>query len=163
MLLPGACNNNVHLFQTGDYVAILNEMIHDHRLIPWTGVRTWDRRSVSGWGIRGATGTADTLVVDTLNLRGAFRALERARCTSSNGSPGSMPTTLLYEFTVVDDPKTWTEAVDCSGFPMCEEPGTDLRCACITKAITAWRTCWPARVLREKSADAFRPGAGEGW
>ena len=105
-MLPGAYNNNVHLFQTGDYVAILNEMIHDHRLIPLDGrphvgpqIRQWMGDSRGHWD-------GDTLVVDTMNLRGAFRASSDSlhlieRFTRIDAE------TLLYEFTV-DDPNTWT-------------------------------------------------------
>jgi hypothetical protein len=105
-MLPGAYNNNVHLFQSREYVAILNEMIHDHRLVPLDGrphagpaIRQWMGDSRGRW-------EGDTLVVDTRNLRGAFRAssemmhlVERFTRVDADS--------LLYEFTV-DDPKTWT-------------------------------------------------------
>jgi hypothetical protein len=104
-MLPGAYNNNMQLFQTADHVAILNEMIHDHRLIPLDGrphiqdhVRQWMGDSRGRW-------EGDTLVVDTRNLRGAFRGtsdtlrlIERFTRIDDN--------TLLYEFTV-EDPATW--------------------------------------------------------
>jgi hypothetical protein len=105
-MLPGAYNNNVQLFQTRDHVAILNEMIHDHRIVPLDGrpqvgprMRQWMGTSVGRWD-------GDTLVVDTVNLPGAFRASSEKmhlieRFTRVNADM------LLYEFTV-DDPETWT-------------------------------------------------------
>ena len=34
---PGAYNNFVEIFQTPTHVALLNEMINDHRIIPLDG------------------------------------------------------------------------------------------------------------------------------
>ena len=36
-MTPGAYNNNVQIFQAPGYVAILNEMIHDARIVPLDG------------------------------------------------------------------------------------------------------------------------------
>src|SRR6266850_260517 len=36
-MVPGAYNNNVELFQTPDTVVIVNEMVHDQRIIPLDG------------------------------------------------------------------------------------------------------------------------------
>src|SRR5215831_15397149 len=65
--LPGGYNNNVHIFQTRDYVAILQEMIHEVRVIPLDGrphlsdsLRQWMGDSRGHW-------ESDTLVVDTTN------------------------------------------------------------------------------------------------
>src|SRR5438094_7540970 len=33
-ILPGPYNNNIEIIQTSGYVAILNEMIHEHRIVP---------------------------------------------------------------------------------------------------------------------------------
>lgn len=105
-MLPGAYNNNVHLFQARDHVAILNEMIHDHRLVPLDGrphvrpeIRQWMGDSRGHW-------EGDTLVVDTTNLRGAFRASSDKLHLVERFTRVDMET-LLYEFTV-DDPDTWT-------------------------------------------------------
>src|SRR5262249_10171117 len=60
---PGAYNNNFQLFQTPEYVVILNEMIHDARVIPLDGrphghIRLWRGDSRGHW-------EGDTLVIDT--------------------------------------------------------------------------------------------------
>ena len=105
-MLPGAYNNNMELFQTPDTVVIVNEMVHDQRIIPVDGrpqvgseFRLWMGSSRGRWD-------GDTLVVDTTNFRptvfrGASAKLhlvERFRRVDAD--------TLMYAFTV-DDPATW--------------------------------------------------------
>jgi hypothetical protein len=107
-MLPGGYNQNVHLFQTSDYVAILNEMVHNVRIVPLDGrphgtLAQWTGDSRGFWD-------GDTLVVETKNFR---------RETSFRGSSKNLnlterftridSKTLLYEFTV-EDPTTWMEA-----------------------------------------------------
>jgi hypothetical protein len=107
-MIPGAYNNNVQLLQTPEYVVILNEMIHNARVIPLDGrphgrIRQWSGDSRGHW-------EGNTLVVDTLNFK---------RETSLDGSTANThlierftragENTLLYEFTV-DDPSTWTRS-----------------------------------------------------
>ena len=114
-MLPGPYNNNFQILQTRDRVVILNEMIHDARIVPLDGsphlpssIREWRGDSRGHWD-------GKTLVVDTTNfndeysLQGSDRNLhliERFTRTS--------PDTLMYEFTV-DDPtafsKPWTAQI----------------------------------------------------
>jgi hypothetical protein len=114
-MLPGPYNNFFQIVQTPDRLVILNEMIHDARVIPLDGsphlasnIRQWMGDSRGHW-------ERDTLVVDTTNfsdkysLRGSDRNLhliERFTRVS--------PDTLLYEFTV-DDPtafaRPWTAQI----------------------------------------------------
>ena len=116
-LRPSAYNNNVQIVQAPGYVAMLNEMIHDVRMIPLDGrphigprIRQWRGDSRGRW-----EGT--TLVVETTNF---------TEKTNFNGSTEDVrvierftrvaPDTLNYEFTV-SDPRSyarpWTAA-----FPM---------------------------------------------
>ena len=105
-MTPGAYNNNVQLFQTKDYVVILNEMIHDARIVPLDGrphghVRQWKGDSRGHW-------EGDTLVVDTVNFRRETslpNSSENTRVVERFTRAGEG--TLLYEFTV-DDPTVWT-------------------------------------------------------
>jgi hypothetical protein len=105
-MLPGAYNNNVGIFQTADQVVILNEMVHDHRVIPFDrrpavsdAIRLWMGSSRAHW-------EGDTLAVTTTNFRpmvfrsasDTFSLTERFTLVSRD--------TLMYEFTV-DDPLTW--------------------------------------------------------
>src|SRR5712692_3184498 len=106
---PTAYNNNVQLIQSPGYVAILNEMIHEHRIVPLDGRAHMDQ-SISQWlGDSRGHWEGDTLVVDTTNFRlpgdssGAsgrrMRVVERFTRVDS--------ATLVYRYTV-DDPETWT-------------------------------------------------------
>ena len=108
-MTPSAYNNNVQLFQTPDYVVILNEMIHDARIVPLDGRPHGTLRQWAG-DLRGRW-EGDTLIVDTVNFHAAplmttseFSAnkhylIERFRRIDAD--------TLLDQFTV-EDPTTWT-------------------------------------------------------
>ena len=107
-MTPAAYNQNVELFQTRQNVVILNEMIHNARVVPMDGrphgqLRQWVGDSRGHW-------EGETLVVDTTNFlrETAFLAgkttqnlhlIERFTRVDAD--------TLMYEFTV-DDPTVWT-------------------------------------------------------
>ena len=55
-MLPGAYNNFVQVFQGPGYVAILNEMVHDVRLVPLDGRPSLPSRSANGRVTRVAGG-----------------------------------------------------------------------------------------------------------
>ncbi len=100
---PSAYNNNMQLFQTDDHVVILNEMVHDSRVIPLDGsahlpdsVRQWMGDSRGHWD-------GNTLVVETRNFttKTSFRGsgpnmLLVERFTRADAD------TLVYEYTVTD-------------------------------------------------------------
>ena len=107
-MTPSAYNNNMQLFQTEDHVVILNEMVHDARIVPLDGrphlpadLRQWIGSSRAHWD-------GDTLVVETINRRDeSFRDSTRhlhltERFTRADAN------TLVYEVTL-DDPTTWTQ------------------------------------------------------
>jgi len=105
--LPNYFYNNLHqIVQTRDSVVILNEMVHDARVIRMNAqhvpkaIRKWMGDSVGHW-------EGDTLVVDTTNLtdktrfRGSTENLHVVeRFTRLDER------TLLYRFTI-EDPDTW--------------------------------------------------------
>ena len=112
---PSAYNNNMQLFQTAGHIVILNEMVHDARVIPLDGsdhlpdgVRQWRGDSRGRW-------EGDTLVVETKNFtaktsfRGTgpgLRLVERFTRVAEG--------TLLYEYTVTDPEsfeRPWSVAV----------------------------------------------------
>src|SRR5215475_2690819 len=107
-MTPGAYNNNFQLFQTPEYFVILNEMVHDARIVPMDGrphgrLRQWKGDSRGHF-------EGDTLVVDTTNFKretslpnssANTHLVERFRRTG--------PDTLSYQFTV-EDPTVWTRA-----------------------------------------------------
>ena len=66
--MPSAYNNNMQLFQTEDNVFILNEMVHDARIIPLesrghlpSSVQQWNGDSRGRWD-------GDTLAVESRNF-----------------------------------------------------------------------------------------------
>ena len=67
-ILPGGYNQNIQIFQTPDHVVILNEMVHDSRIISLDGrqhvadtLRQWMGDGRGYWD-------GDTLVVETTNF-----------------------------------------------------------------------------------------------
>ena len=106
-MLPSAYNNNVQLFQSKDHVVILNEMVHDARIVPIDGR---PHKSVAQWsGSSRGHFEGSTLVVET---KGFYQN------TSFAGSSPNMqvverftrvsPDVMMYEFTITD-PTTWAK------------------------------------------------------
>ena len=109
---PGSYNNNVHIFQAPGYVALLNEHIHNVRIVPidqpHLQVGQWSGSSRGHW-------EGETLVIETRNF---------ARETNFAGSSKDTylverftrldQNTVMYEFTI-EDPnnytKPWTVAI----------------------------------------------------
>ena len=100
---PSAYNNNMQLFQTGNHVVILNEMVHDARIVPLDGsphladnLRQWRGDSRGRW-------EGNTLVVETRNFtdkttfRGSGEQMELVE-RFTRLDVGS----LLYEYTIND-------------------------------------------------------------
>lgn len=100
-MVSGAYNNNLQIVQPPGYVVIVNEMIHEARIIPTDGrphgtLPRWTGDSRGRW-------EGDTLVVDTINFK---------RETSLSGSSAAThlverftridAKTIRYEFTVTD-------------------------------------------------------------
>jgi hypothetical protein len=118
-MIPGAYNNNVQILQTPGSVVIVNEMVHNARIIPTDGrphttLRQWSGDSRGRW-------EGDTLVVETINFR---------RETSLVGSTADTrlverltridADTLKYEFTVTDPnsyTRPWSAMVPMSRIP----------------------------------------------
>ncbi len=108
-MAPSAYNNVFQLFQTPDHVVILNEMVHDARVVPLDDsahlpphMRQWHGDSRGHWD-------GDSLVVETISFtdktsyRGSTDSLHLVeRFTRADAD------TLLYEFTVTD-PRTFTQ------------------------------------------------------
>jgi hypothetical protein len=102
-------NNMKQIVQTKDQIMILNEMVHDARIIRMNAehlpstIRRWMGDSVGKW-------EGDTLVVDTTNFtsktqfRGSGENLHVVERFTRTG-----PRTILYRFTV-EDPSTWDRA-----------------------------------------------------
>ncbi len=108
-MLPGPYNNDLQILQAPGYVVILNEMIHDARMIPLDG------RPHIAPGIRELMGDSrghwegDTLVVDTTNFNGevSFRGSD-ANLHLTERFTRVSPDVIQYEFTI-DDPTAFTK------------------------------------------------------
>ena len=106
-MLPAAYNMNVQIFQTVDHVVLLNEMVHNARIIPLDGS---NHGTVSQWtGVSRGHWEGDTLVVETKNFlretsfRNSSKNLHLTERIQRLGEDS-----LLYTFTVTD-PTTWTQ------------------------------------------------------
>src|SRR5216683_3693167 len=126
-MVPGGYNQNVQIVQHPDYVVLLNEMVHNARIIPLNGrpranVPQWVGESTAHW-------EGDTLVIDTQNfyqntsLRGSgpnMHLIERLTRVDAD--------TLRYSFTV-NDPTTWTKPWTAE-VPMVKADGLIYEYAC---------------------------------
>ena len=129
-----AYNQNMHLFQTPDYVAILNEQIHDTRIIPLDGrpnlppqFRHWLGDARGRW-------EGDTLIVETANFREEREQVPQMYLTSNERMSlverftRVDADTLLYEYTVTD-PGTWVRPWTAQ-LPMKKNPDNLYEYAC---------------------------------
>ena len=133
--LPSGYNNNFLIVQTPGYVAILQEMIHEVRVIPLDGrphiaknIRQWLGDSRGHW-------EGNTLVVDTTNFRDEVRFTPYNCCGGAGENLHLIErftrvdaNTIDYQYTV-DDParftRSWTVAV-----PLTKAPGPIYEYAC---------------------------------
>ena len=114
-MIGGGYNAYAQIFQTPDYLVILNEMVHDARIVPLDGrpslssnVRQWKGDSRGRWD-------GDTLVIETRNFRSEGTGTLSLRGLGLSGDENlhlverfrRLDTdTLLYEYTI-DDPTIW--------------------------------------------------------
>ena len=112
-MMPSGYNNDLEIVQGPGYVAIMQEMIHDTRIIPLDGsahlapeIRKWRGDSRGHW-------EGNTLVVDTTNFndKAYFQSSLGKRVPSKNlhvieRFTRTGPDTISYQFTM-DDPTTW--------------------------------------------------------
>ena len=111
-IMPSGYNNNIQIIQTRDYVVVLNEMVHDARVVPLTsrthdGNRRWLGESRGRW-------EGDTLIVETKNFTAngtgtiGLRVPPSERMHLVERFTLRDPQTLVYQFTVTDL-ATWTQ------------------------------------------------------
>ncbi len=153
-MLPFAYNNNLQIFQAPGYVAILQELVHDVRVIPLDGrphlpasIRQWRGDSRGHWEGR-------TLVVDTTNFssNGAFFASATESLHVVERFTRTAEDTLLYEFTV-DDPATWVKPWTAQ-LPMMKDPNRIFEFACHEGNYGMANTLSEARALEVSQAHA---------
>ena len=116
-MMPSAYNNNMQLIQTSDYVVILNEMVHDARIVPLDGrphlpghIRHWTGDSRGHW-------EGDMLVIETRNFTDKTASFDPSALTAVGTGATLRLTerftrvgeeTLMYEYTV-DDAETFSQ------------------------------------------------------
>jgi hypothetical protein len=115
-ILPGGYNQNLQIVQTPNYVMLVNEMVHDARIVPLDGrphlpdtIRQWMGDPRGRW-------QGDTLVVESTNFTDKTFSFNDSH-TSGMGTGKTLhlterfrrvdADTLEYEFTV-NDPATFT-------------------------------------------------------
>jgi len=133
--LPGGYNNNFQIVQTPSYVAILQEMIHEVRIIPLDGrghapkaLRFWLGDSRGHW-------EGDTLVVETTNYH-ELSPFNSYNCCRSAGANMRIverfrrvdAKTIDHQFTV-EDPTTFTRPYTVA-VPMTKMDGPIFEYAC---------------------------------
>jgi hypothetical protein len=105
-MVPGGYNQHVQIFQTKGYVVLLNEMVHNARIVPLDGrphlkIPQWVGDSRGRW-------EGNTLVIETVNFsnetsfRGSSPTLHLVERFTRVGADA-----LDYEFTATDA-TTWT-------------------------------------------------------
>ena len=155
-MVPSAYNNNVQLLQTPGYVVILNEMVHNARIVPLDGrsqgaIPQWVGDSRGHW-----EGT--TLVVETRSFReqAGFRgSTESLRVVERFTRVG--PDSLGYEFTV-EDPETWTRPWTAL-VPMQKTEGPMFEYACHEGNYAMDGILGGARAEERAAAEAEPPGS----
>ncbi len=151
-MLPPGYNSYLQIVQAPGYVAILQEMIHDVRIIPTDGrphapqnIRSWLGDSRGRWD-------GDTLVVDTTNFtdktnfrgsRETLHVVERFTRVDDN--------TIRYEFTV-DDSTTWTRPWSAE-LPLAKDKGPIYEYACHEANYGLPNNLSGARATEKKSAE----------
>jgi len=115
-MIGGGYNAYVQIFQTADHVVLLNEMVHDARIIPLNArtslpseVRQWRGDSHGRW-------EGNTLVIESKNFRSEGTGTLSLRGLGLSGDENLQLTerfkrldadTLVYEYTV-NDPTVWS-------------------------------------------------------
>jgi hypothetical protein len=133
-MVPGPYNNLVQIFQSPGYVVIVNEMVHDARIVPLDG-RAWLGDGLRFWaGDSRGRWEGNALVVDTRNFTD--------HGTGTFGVPGLIDRSLvlverftraddrslIYSFTV-NDPTVWVRSWSAE-VPMTRIDGFVMEYAC---------------------------------
>jgi hypothetical protein len=111
-ILPGGYNNGNQIFQAPGYVTIVNEMIHESRIVPLDGRPHISPAIGSHLGDSRGRWDGDTLVVETKNFTdrigvGMNNTGASASLTITERFTRTSETTIRYSVKV-DDPMTWT-------------------------------------------------------
>lgn len=156
-MLPQPYNNNIQIVQTPGTVMIMNEMIHDIRIVPLDGrphvpdsIRQWHGDPRGHW-------EGDTLVVESTNFspKTSFRrASDKLRLVERYTRVADHM--LLYEFTV-EDSSTWVGPWTVS-FPMTQTDQPIYEYACHEGNYGLLNILRVARALEKQAAEQAQSG-----
>ncbi len=157
--IPGGYNNNFQIVQTQGYIMIMQEMIHEARIIPMDGRVHVDKNIQLWMGDSRGHWEGDTLVVDTTNYN------DKIISNSFNCCPGAGshlhvverftrvgPDSIEYNYTV-EDPATYTRPWTAS-VPMSKIAGPIFEYACHEGNYAMADMLAGARVREKKAAEA---------
>lgn len=111
---PSLYNNNLQIVQSRDHVVIMNEMVHDARIVPLDGHGALDD-SIGLWsgGSRGYW-DGETLVVESRNFNGLTQSFGAGETSDTKffieRFTRLSDDSIAYEFTV-DDPQAYTDKI----------------------------------------------------
>jgi hypothetical protein len=162
-ILPVIYGNGQQIVQGPGYVTIMQEMVHESRVIPLDGRPHASENIRSYMGDPRGHFEGSTLVVETTNFLGNKTGVGG----NGNGTPTSdslklierytrvSPNEIKYEVTV-DDPKTYVKPFTI-GFPITQEPGyQNFEYACHEGNYAMFDSLSGARALEKRAAEAAR-------
>jgi len=162
-ILPVIYGNGTQIIQAPGYVTLLQEMVHEARIIPLDGRPHANSNVRSYMGDSRGHFDGATLVVETTN----FLPNKTGIGLNGGGTPTSHalklterftqvdPNTINYELTV-DDPKTYTKSWKV-GFPITQEQGySNFEYACHEGNYAMFDSLSGARAIEKAAAEAAK-------
>jgi hypothetical protein len=162
-IFPVIYGNGQQIVQAPGYVLILQEMVHEARVIPVDGRPHTSPNVRSYMGDPRGRWEGNTLVVETTNFLG-----NRTGITGNGGgTPTSDAMKLTERFTrisedemryeiAIDDPKTWVQPFKV-GFPLTQEPGyQNFEYACHEGNYAMFDSLSGARAREKAAAEAAK-------
>lgn len=101
-MVSATYNNNVMIFQAPGYVAILNEMVHNARIVPLDDNATEKPPFAQYSGVPRGHWEGETLVIETAQFQGGSSGLTSTNMSLVERLTRIDPDTVAYEFTVTD-------------------------------------------------------------
>ncbi len=153
-MVSATYNNNVMIFQAPGYVAILNEMVHNARIVPLDDNATEKPPFAQYSGVSRGHWEGETLVIETAQFQGGSSGLTSTNMSLVERLTRIDPDTVAYEFTVTD-PTVFT-APYTAMMPFRRTDGPLFEYACHEGNIGLAGILGGARVL-EKQGRELRP------
>ena len=154
-MISATYNNNVMIFQAPGYVAILNEMVHNVRIIPLIDSDEIETPPFAQYsGVSRGHWEGETLVIETAQFRGGSSGLTSTHMELVERLTRIDPDTVAYEFTV-NDPTVFTAPYTVM-MPFRRSDGPLFEYACHEGNIGLAGILAGARVL-EKEGRELRP------